>query len=214
MPRGKLCICVCLSSSVTLEGWQTLRGLPGSPHALNSYALLLCGSKVDSVFKVKFQFDRKSTLPGETSPFWWRQTPLCRLHKDKLLGKSSNPLLQWCNSLDFNNSKEFGYRIILCSVVDKIPVAVIIIRRDQLKALWFFGKVLSPLDLIFLGLVCGLVTMQLKFLFVLEIQDFFFQCMGWIILPSAIKKIWNNKQKIIPAHNFLLWAWNYWSISL
>jgi len=31
--------------------------------------------------------------------------------------------------------------------------------------------------------------MQLEFLFVLEIQDFFFQCMDWMKLPSAIKKI-------------------------
>jgi len=39
------------------------------PPCLQSYALLLCASKVHNVFKVKFLFDRKSLLPDETSPF-------------------------------------------------------------------------------------------------------------------------------------------------
>lgn len=188
MPREKSCNCVHLFISVMWEGWQTLRG-----------------TKVHSVFKVKFLFDRTGMWPGGTSPLW-RQTPLFRLHKDKLLGRNWNPLRQQHNSLDFSDSKEFGYSIILYDVVVKITVTIL--RRNQLKALCFFGKVLSSLDLIFLELSVGWLPCNWNFCLFWKYKISFFQCTDWMKLPSTIKEIWHNKQKIIPAHNFLLWRWN------
>lgn len=144
----QMCLSFYLCSRRGMANIEGLFFIP--PHALYSYALLLCGSKVHSVFKIKFLFDRAGMWPGETCPLWWKQTSLCRLHEDKLLGKNWNSLCQWCNPLDFSDSKEFGNSIIFYDVAVKIPV--IILWRNQFKALCFFGKVLSPLDLIFLGL--------------------------------------------------------------
>lgn len=140
----------CLCNMRRMANIEGLFFIP--PHILYSYVPLLCGFKVHSVLKVKLLFDRTGMCEhsGETCPLWWRQISLCRLHEDKLLGKNWNTLCQWCNSLDFSDSKEFGNSIIFYDVVVKIPV--IIMWRNQFKALCFSGKVLSPLELIFLGL--------------------------------------------------------------
>lgn len=123
------------------------------------------------------------------------------------LGRTWNPLCQWCNPLDFSDSKDFGYRIIFYDVVVKNPV--IIIWRNQFKSLCFFGKVLSPLDQIFLGLsmwagyhatgafVCSGNT---RFLF-------FSAQIGFNCQVQERKSDTINKN-IIPAHIFLLWTWN------
>lgn len=188
------------------EGWQTLMGFSSSPPMpfilMPFYSVDL--KSTGSLKQSSFLTEQSCVL---VSPLGWGKTSLCRLHEGKLLGKNWNPLCQWCNSLDFSDSKEFGYSITFYEVVVKIPV--IIVWRNQFKALCFFGKVLSPLDLIFLGLsMWAGYHATGAFVCFGNTRFLFLQFTDWMKLPSAIKEIWHNKQKIIPVHIFLLWTWN------